>query len=335
MGTAAAFEWARRPTPPARVLPMPKAPHFVRTFDATSFSKGNLHAHTNRSDGDAPPEEVIGWYRRNGYAFLAITDHNLLTTATSYPELQDAAFKLVSGEEVSMRAGGRQVHVNSLCTEHPIGGGNFASSAEALAWATTRIASAGGVALVNHPNFDRAIDARDLLAAGPASLLEIMSGHPYVYSNGKLDRPSHEALWDYALGEGARFMAAAVDDLHHLQVDADPPAFAGRAWVDVFGTRNDSIAVCEALRQGNLYASNGPSIRRIDVTQTTYTVWPAEAGATVTFIGKGGRVLEAVGPLAVGAAASHSLSRADGYVRSKVAAPDGSEAWTPAVFESE
>jgi hypothetical protein len=38
--------------------------------------RGNTHAHTLWSDGDDFPEMVADWYKRNGYHFLAITDHN-------------------------------------------------------------------------------------------------------------------------------------------------------------------------------------------------------------------------------------------------------------------
>jgi hypothetical protein len=40
--------------------------------------KGNTHTHTLWSDGDDFPEMVADWYRRNGYHFLSITDHNTL-----------------------------------------------------------------------------------------------------------------------------------------------------------------------------------------------------------------------------------------------------------------
>jgi hypothetical protein len=312
----------------------PRSHRFERTFDAAVFAKGNLHAHTNDSDGDSPPEDVIAWYREHGYAFLAITDHNRLTLAASHPELQDASFSLLSGEEVSMWVSGKQVHVNALCTRRGIGGGNFSTAAEALSWATTRIASEGGVAVVNHPNFDRAVAANDLLAAGSASLIEIMSGHPYVYSAGRGDRPSHEALWDFALGAGAHIMGVAVDDLHRLRVDADPPAYPGSGWIETFGEQHDASSVCDALRRGRLYASTGPSLRRISVTETTYTVWPREGGTTVRFIGRGGRILETRGPLAEGEPGSHVLGADDGYVRATITDPANKTAWTPAVFEA-
>ncbi|MDH5379399.1 MAG: histidinol-phosphatase [Cyclobacteriaceae bacterium] len=41
-----------------------------------NWQKGNLHTHTLWSDGDDYPEMVISWYKKNGYNFLALSDHN-------------------------------------------------------------------------------------------------------------------------------------------------------------------------------------------------------------------------------------------------------------------
>jgi hypothetical protein len=41
--------------------------------------KGNLHTHSLWSDGDDYPEMIAEWYRRNGYHFLALSDHNILS----------------------------------------------------------------------------------------------------------------------------------------------------------------------------------------------------------------------------------------------------------------
>ena len=51
---------------------------------ATRWYKGSLHAHTINSDGDSPPYDVLTWYKRHGYHFLAITDHNTLTDPASF-----------------------------------------------------------------------------------------------------------------------------------------------------------------------------------------------------------------------------------------------------------
>jgi hypothetical protein len=39
------------------------------------FFRGNLHCHSNRSDGLLEPEEVLGSYRDAGYDFVCLSDH--------------------------------------------------------------------------------------------------------------------------------------------------------------------------------------------------------------------------------------------------------------------
>ncbi len=58
--------------------------------------RGNLHTHTLWSDGDAFPEVVAEWYRRNGYHFLALSDHNVLLRAEKWVAIDEAS-EAVSG----------------------------------------------------------------------------------------------------------------------------------------------------------------------------------------------------------------------------------------------
>jgi hypothetical protein len=41
------------------------------------FYRGNMHTHSNRSDGVLPPEAVVAAYRERGYDFLVLSDHFL------------------------------------------------------------------------------------------------------------------------------------------------------------------------------------------------------------------------------------------------------------------
>ncbi|MBX2823062.1 MAG: hypothetical protein KTR29_25405 [Rhodothermaceae bacterium] len=41
--------------------------------------KGNLHTHSLWSDGDDYPEMIIDWYKEQGYHFLSLSDHNILS----------------------------------------------------------------------------------------------------------------------------------------------------------------------------------------------------------------------------------------------------------------
>jgi hypothetical protein len=308
----------------------PARPHFARTFEVSHFLRGNVHTHTTISDGGSSPEQTITWYRTHGYQFLALTDHNSFSRPARYASLQEPGFVLLPGEEITMTGKGRQVHVNALCTKSRIPGGNFGSAAAALSNAISQVRAQGGVAIVNHPNFDWALSAADVTDARDAALLEIASGHPYVHSAGDATHPSHERLWDIALSSGADFMGVGVDDEHHIDVSSDPPATPGRAWISVFGEKAEAAPICAALAQGQLYASTGVELRRIAVSDQTYEVEPAAGQVTVVFIGLDGRELER-SKVAAGGAAAYTLHGGEGYVRARLEGENGKRAWTPAV----
>src|SRR5262245_32554540 len=58
--------------------------------------KGNLHTHSLWSDGNDYPEMIADWYKRNGYQFLALSDHNVLQEGVKWIELKQPA--VVKGE---------------------------------------------------------------------------------------------------------------------------------------------------------------------------------------------------------------------------------------------
>ncbi|MEZ6233975.1 MAG: hypothetical protein R3B68_07275 [Phycisphaerales bacterium] len=56
---------------------------------AARWWKGNLHTHTFWSDGNDFPEMVGEWYRTNGYNFLALSDHNVMSQGERWMELSE------------------------------------------------------------------------------------------------------------------------------------------------------------------------------------------------------------------------------------------------------
>ncbi len=53
--------------------------------------KGNTHAHSWWSDGDAPPELVADWYKKNDYNFLVISDHNVMKQGEKWYPIDQAS----------------------------------------------------------------------------------------------------------------------------------------------------------------------------------------------------------------------------------------------------
>ena len=71
---------------------------------ALRWFKGNLHTHSLWSDGNDYPEMIADSYKRAGYHFLAMSDHNILAEGTRWLELK--APTVVNGEVVQ-KGGGR------------------------------------------------------------------------------------------------------------------------------------------------------------------------------------------------------------------------------------
>lgn len=77
--------------------------------------KGDLHIHTLYSDGNESPELVAAMYKKNGYDFMAITDHYKFNIGRYAQEKFDFAtsFRILCGEEVHNKYNGyfHMVHI--------------------------------------------------------------------------------------------------------------------------------------------------------------------------------------------------------------------------------
>lgn len=67
--------------------------------------KGNLHTHSYWSDGDDFPEMIADWYKRHGYHFLALSDHNVLSEGEQWMELDEKRNKTVALKKYQERFG--------------------------------------------------------------------------------------------------------------------------------------------------------------------------------------------------------------------------------------
>ncbi|MCH7714498.1 MAG: histidinol-phosphatase [Gemmatimonadetes bacterium] len=61
--------------------------------------KGNLHTHSLWSDGDDYPEAIVGWYKDQGYDFVALSDHNTLAEGDRWIDVAASAGGMVAFED--------------------------------------------------------------------------------------------------------------------------------------------------------------------------------------------------------------------------------------------
>ena len=74
---------------------------------AEQWWKGNLHTHTLWSDGDDYPEMIAEWYKTNGYNFLALSDHNILSEGEKWTSVRSNHVSEVAFEKYKARFGDR------------------------------------------------------------------------------------------------------------------------------------------------------------------------------------------------------------------------------------
>lgn len=296
--------------------------------------RGNLHSHTINSDGDSPPYDVMAWYKRNGYQFLALTDHNTFTDPALYDTNPRDNFLLIGAEEIT---NDQTVHVNALGINRVIPPQKGADPTAILQASIDAVRELGAVPLINHPNFRWAFTAKEMLPLQNVGLLEIASGHPFVNTAGDGHTPSAEQMWDQLLSAGKRIFAAAVDDSHNFRqeftIDRANP---GRAWVSVRARELTQEAIVAALNSGDFYASTGVVLRDVRSTTNSLTVEiqpdPPSVGSPrrfrTVFIGKEGAMLATSNDNP----ATYRFKGSEGYVRGRVEDSNGRRAWTQPVF---
>ena len=75
--------------------------------EVPGYWKGNLHTHSLWSDGDDFPEMIADWYKKHGYQFLALTEHNLIAEGNKWVDAEANATRKQAIEKYLARFGTR------------------------------------------------------------------------------------------------------------------------------------------------------------------------------------------------------------------------------------
>ncbi|CUH67342.1 Histidinol phosphatase of the PHP family protein [Thalassovita gelatinovora] len=244
------------------------------------FWRGNLHTHSNLSDGCLSPEEVCRRYMAEGYDFISLTDH--LIGQYNYPiadtvPFRDTDFTTILGAECHSGAmeNGELWHILAVGLPadftppnapgfHPI------ADQESGPQLAARAREAGAFVAVAHPQWSGMTlhDARSIEAAHAIE----------IYNHGcamGCDRPDGSFYADLLLSEGRDLTLVATDDAHFTE----PDHFGG--WVMVKATENDPKLLLDALKRGDFYSSQGPEIRSIDLSDEAIKVTCSSATAVI------------------------------------------------------
>ncbi|MEL6688888.1 MAG: PHP domain-containing protein [Pseudomonadota bacterium] len=303
------------------------------TFTAPGrFWRGNLHTHSNLSDGVLSPEEVCKRYADEGYDFLALTDHFI--GLYDYPiarteRFQTESFTTLLGAELHSGAmeNGDLWHIVAVGLPADFAHGNAphfmpVEDMESGPDIARRARDAGAFVIVAHPEWG-GLSLEDARSIDAAHAVEIYNHSCEV----EADRGRGHWHFDRLTEEGRKLSLCATDDAHFRPGDY----FGG--WQMVKAEENSPEALLAALKAGHSYASCGPVIEDVRWTKSVVDVRCSPAKAVIVQ-GYGWRVdyvhldgeTEVRIPL---------LNTADSpWVRLTVVGADGTRAWTNPVWRS-
>ena len=235
------------------------------------FWRGNLHTHSNLSDGLLDPSEVCRRYQAEGYDFLALTDH--FVGLFDYPIADTASYRndrftTILGAELHSGAmqNGELWHILAVGLPRKFDQSNSPhflpiADQESGPEIAERARDVGAFVAIAHPQWSgmTLADARSIESAHAVE----------IYNHGcavGCDRPDGTAILDLLLAEGRQLTAIATDDAHFKE----PDHFGG--WVMVKAKENTPDALLKALKNGHFYSSEGPELHHIEVDKKELTV---------------------------------------------------------------
>ena len=326
----------------------------------SAWYKGNTHSHTELSGhADSSPDYVARWYHDRGYNFLILSEHNRFINPDSVtlPPNNRADFILIPGEEITGR---KVIHTTAMNVpglvnweadhehKHVIVQSHVDSTLEA-----------GGIPILNHPNYQWALTTKDIRPVERLHLFELHNGHPHVHNWGDSTHASTEQMWDELLTDGMLIYGVSSDDAHDFKKWGSAVSNPGRGWVMVRSRSLTPQAITDAMRAGDFYASSGVILSEVHRDKLYHVTIDEEAtrrelaspylvghvvtatapGYEITFIGPGGSVLATF----EGTEAEFPVSPDLAYVRAKVTARrlrsgggyEAFYAWTQPYFNDE
>lgn len=228
---------------------------------AGQWFKGNLHTHSNQSDGEPSPQEIADQYAEAGYDFLSITDHNKLTDPSG---LDGHGMLLIPGSEINGGRAelGQHYHVVAVGVSAAVPCTTDMPAQDIIDAAL----SVGGVCWVAHPSWS-SISYTDLLGLRRHIGIEVYN----TTCHHGIGRGESVVQWDELWARGQQPLGLAVDDAHWHY----PDSLGG--WVMVKAEECTEAGILEAIRAGRFYASNGPTIEEVQVSGRTVRVACSEA----------------------------------------------------------
>lgn len=296
------------------------------------FWRGNLHTHSNLSDGALPLDRTVEAYKDAGYDFVQMSEHFIdryRWPLADTRQFRSNSFTTLLGAELHAMATsvGELWHI--LAAGLPI---DFEPPApeETGPQLAARAAAAGAFIGIAHPAWSQ-LSVEDGHALEAAHAVEVYNHGCFV----EVDRGDGWYLLDQLLRQGKRLTAFATDDAHFKSDDA----FGG--WVHVKAEALDPEALLASLKAGDYYSSQGPQIYElaIDGDELWIASSPVDAIAVVGHnsrsAGRYGRAISEARINLAGLGKSWTEVKQSPWIRVVLIDRGGRRAWTNPIWHDQ
>ncbi|MEK0446186.1 MAG: hypothetical protein RLZZ399_1507 [Verrucomicrobiota bacterium] len=190
---------------------------------------------------------------------------------------QPNAFLMIPAEEITSR-----VHVNAIHSRELIlpysgppaqpGTSNIAALLNHVLDRVFEQRQRTGVPMiahVNHPNFQWAITAEDLMQVERMRFFEVYNAHPATGNAGDALHASTDRIWDIVLTERLKkhsdrvLYGVANDDSHDYHHQPNRNSRPGHAWIMVRSEDLSAEGLIAAMEGGDFYASTGVTLKEV------------------------------------------------------------------------
>lgn len=249
------------------------------------FYRGNLHTHSNVSDGILDPKEVCRRYKAEGYDFISLTDH--FVGLYGYPitdteAFRDPEFTTILGAEShsGKMENGELWHLLTVGLPKDFAPSNSPdffpiADQESGPELARRAREAGAFVAIAHPQWS-GMTMHDARSIDAAHAIEVYN-HSCAVDAGR-GEGFHTA--ELLLSEGRNITLIATDDAHFSAQDA----FGG--WVMVKASELTPEALLQSLKDGHFYGSQGPELHDMRIEGDRLLV-ESSAVSTVVVQGRG------------------------------------------------
>ncbi len=214
--------------------------------------RGDLHAHTIHSDAQWDMPDLLAAARERGLDFVTLTDHNTVSGLPAFERATDNNLLTMGGMELTTFWG----HALALGTSQWIDW-RVQAGQRSMRDIARDVEASGALFVIAHPfspgdPICTGCDWRYVeMMPGNARAVEIWNG----LWDGDSDNERALAQWYGWLNEGHRLAATAGTDAH-----GPAPAAARPGFNVVHPAARTEQAILEAVRNGRLYLSSGPSV---------------------------------------------------------------------------